>query len=162
MRSIAFCVFTAALAVSGLSSADTAPGADLRSPSKLAEEARASIREIPAAELAGRLSEERDLLLVDVRTEREFRAGHLRGADWIPRGKLEFAIGGMNLPADREIVLYCRSGSRAALAARTLKDMGYSNVSSLQGGFKQWVLDGNTIYNQHGEIRVLEFEAEEE
>lgn len=155
----------AMLALTVLAAADTAERSQsqsLQSSRELAQEARASIRELPAAELSARLQKNPELLLVDVRTEREYLAGHLSGADWIPRGKLEFVIANKDLPADHEIVLYCRTGARAALAAKALQDMGYRNVSSLEGGFKQWAVDGNSIYNQHGEIRVLEFEAVEE
>lgn len=158
-RNFAFLFLIATVAATGPGFAETVPGESLQSPTKLADEARASIREIPAAELSALQLGKSDLLLVDVRTEREYLAGHLRNAEWIPRGKLEFAIGSMEIPADRQIVLYCRTGSRAALAARALQDMGYSNVYSLAGGFKQWVVDGNSVFNQHGEIRVLEFEA---
>ncbi len=162
MRSLALIfAFTVITITGGPAAADTAPEETLQSPLKLAEQARASIRELSPAELSALLKTNRDLLLVDVRTEREYQAGHLRGANWIPRGKLEFAIGRMQVSADHEIVLYCRSGSRAALGARALQDMGYTNVSSMAGGFKQWALGGNSIYNRHGEMRVLDFEASE-
>ncbi len=133
----------------------------LQSPGELAEQARAAITEIAPAELSSRPATDAQPLLIDVRTEREFQAGHLRGARWIPRGKLEFSLGNGEERVDREIILYCRTDARSALAAQSLQAMGFTRVSSLKGGFKQWVLEGRSVYNQHGEIRVLEFEAGE-
>ena len=154
----------AALSIGVPTLADTPTPAQgtLASPKKLAEQARSEISEITSAELEALLKKEASPLLVDVRTEREYQAGHLRGATWIPRGKLEFAIVKLEAESDRDIVLYCRTGGRAALSAKALQEMGYSNVKSLEGGFKRWVEDGNSIFNQHGEIRVVEFEASEE
>lgn len=141
--------------------ADSATPQALAQPTTMAREARATITEIEPAALQTMLQQEAPPLLVDVRTEKEYLAGHLRGATWVPRGKLEFAIGRLEDQADGDIVLYCRTGGRAALAAKTLQDMGYTNVRSLEGGFKQWVQVDYSIYNQHGEIRVLDFEADE-
>ena len=60
-----------------------------------------------------------------------------------------------------KIVLYCRTGGRSALATLTLKDMGYTNVVDLKGGFKEWVAEGNTFYNLHGENRVVNYQKME-
>jgi hydroxyacylglutathione hydrolase len=101
--------------------------------------------------------------LVDVRTEAEYQAGHLQGASWVPRGKLEWmAAGGSLGSTDDEIVVYCRKDGRASLAAATLKRLGFENVRYLEGGFKSWVEDGHVIYNRHGELMVIEYEKSEE
>jgi rhodanese-related sulfurtransferase len=80
-------------------------------------------------------------VLVDVREADEFAAGHVPGAVHISRGMLEFRFSSM--PAlqlrDIQIVLYCKTGGRAALAGAALQDMGYLNVQNMAGGFDAWV-----------------------
>ena len=83
-------------------------------------------------------------VLLDVREADEFAAGHLPGAMHMSRGMLEFKLS--NNPAlssrDLNIVLYCKTSGRAALAACALHDMGYLNVQSIAGGFDAWVEAG--------------------
>ena len=81
---------------------------------------------------------EASIMLIDVRDQVEVVDGVLEGAVVVPRGQLEKLIGQMNLPLDQEIVLYCESGNRSALACETLGLMGYENVSSLAGGIDEW------------------------
>ena len=105
--------------------------------SQLVDHARARITEIAphafAAEIGGSV-------LIDVREPAEFDAGHLPGAINIPRGLLEFqveshpAVTGPSCP----IVVYCRSGGRAALAALSLSVLGFDEVRSLTGGIMGW------------------------
>jgi molybdopterin/thiamine biosynthesis adenylyltransferase/rhodanese-related sulfurtransferase len=76
-------------------------------------------------------------LLLDVREPDETAEGHLPGALLVPRGNLELGIERM-VGREREIVVYCASGVRSVLAARTLLDLGYTRVSSLAGGFGRW------------------------
>ena len=110
----------------------------------LVARARSSIREVSADEYRGRPAG--PALLVDVREPAEFAAGHLKDAINVPRGMLEFEIE-THLAAstahhsaapdrDRHIVLYCLSGGRAALAAASLQELGYSNVESIRGGLR--------------------------
>lgn len=111
----------------------------------LVAEAKAHIREIDpnAAEQAIRDAD----LLLDVREPEEFHAGHIPGALNIPRGVLEFKIGSEPQLAERDldIVLYCKTGGRAALAARALKEMGYLQVHSIAGGFEAWEAAGKPV-----------------
>ena len=85
--------------------------------------------------------------VIDVRESGEYLAGHLPGAVNIPRGVLEFKIGDSAVLANKElpIVLYCKTGGRAALAAVNLQRMGYGQVRSLSGGFDNWVSGGQKI-----------------
>ncbi len=117
------------------------------SPMALVAAAKAEIREIRPEQLAGKPAEHR--VLIDVREPAEFEAGHIHGAVNQPRGTLEFAIQRHPLlaqiaagtPADlagTEILLYCGSGARSALAAQSLQKMGFTNVYSLAGGFRAW------------------------
>ena len=86
-------------------------------------------------------------VLVDVREADEFAAGHVPGAVHISRGMLEFRFSGMPALQSRDIniVLYCKTSGRAALAAVALHDMGYLNVQSMAGGFDAWAAAGKPI-----------------
>ena len=77
-----------------------------------------------------------DHVVLDVREKEEWDAGHIDGALHIPRGLLEFKIEEAVSDKDKKIVVYCKTGGRASLEVQTLKEMGYSNVSSLEGGFE--------------------------
>ena len=90
-------------------------------------------------------------VIVDVRDGTEVQAsGKAKGAVAIPRGSLESRAdpeSGNHNPAlskDRPVILYCAGGGRAALAGKTLRDMGYTDVRNL-GGFKDWVAGGGAI-----------------
>ena len=111
--------------------------------SELVADARRQIREISVDELAALHG--RPVMLVDVREQVEWEQGKIPGAVHVPRGVLEGAVGRLAGPAaatdhadGRTIVLYCASGIRSALAAYTLKAMGYTNACSLAGGFQAW------------------------
>jgi rhodanese-related sulfurtransferase len=77
-------------------------------------------------------------LLIDTREPAEWAAGHIAGAQAVPRGILEGKIEQLAQDPDQPIVLYCASGGRSALAADSLQRMGYRNVLSLAGGFNAW------------------------
>mgnify|MGYP006185754575 FL=1 len=105
-------------------------------------EAKAQIHEVALedAEAAIRAAD----LLLDVREADEFHAGHIPGALNIPRGVLEFKLSNDPALCARElnIVLYCKTSGRAALAACSLQAMGYRQVQSLAGGFDAWSAAG--------------------
>lgn len=95
-----------------------------------------------SAEEAVRLAEKPGVVFVDVREGDELqKTGQLKGAVHVPRGFLEFHADPDSpthkpeLGSDHALVLYCGSGSRSALAAKTLKDMGRENVAHVSGGF---------------------------
>lgn len=77
-------------------------------------------------------------VLIDVREDNEFAAGHAAGAVHIGRGIIERDIVGKYPEKDTELVLYCGGGFRSALAADMLQKMGYTNVVSMDGGWKAW------------------------
>jgi molybdopterin/thiamine biosynthesis adenylyltransferase/rhodanese-related sulfurtransferase len=77
-------------------------------------------------------------VLIDVREKDEWMEGFIPGAQWIPRGFLELRIEDKVPEKSSALVLYCAGGTRSALAARSLEELGYSNVSSMAGGFSAW------------------------
>ncbi|EYF02476.1 molybdopterin-synthase adenylyltransferase MoeB [Chondromyces apiculatus] len=99
---------------------------------------RASIREVTLGDLKRRLEEKEPLTLLDVREKEEFRAGSIPGAISIPRGFLEMQVEQKVPDRSAKIVAYCAGGTRSALAAKTLADLGYTNVESANPGFTRW------------------------
>ncbi|QEC49960.1 molybdopterin-synthase adenylyltransferase MoeB [Baekduia soli] len=78
-------------------------------------------------------------VIVDVRESDEWDAGHLPGAHHVPRGFLESRIEGAAPDRSQRVILYCASGNRSALAAKTLRDdLGYEHVESMTGGYTLW------------------------
>lgn len=75
---------------------------------------------------------------VDVRTDAEFKTGHLPGAKSLDRGLMEFNVEKAIPDKATPLVVYCKTGGRSALAAFTLLEMGYTNVKSMNGGFVDW------------------------
>lgn len=115
----------------------------MTSAQELIARARQRIREIAPNDARDRI--EAGALALDVREPDEFAAGHVHGAVNIPRGLLEYkapAHEALQDPAS-PVVVYCGSGGRAALAADTLQELGYTNVASIEGGYKSWTQGGN-------------------
>lgn len=79
-----------------------------------------------------------NVVIVDVRENDEVAQGKIPGAVHIPRGFLEARIDGFVPDRDRKVLVYCAAGSRSALAAKTLEDLGYGDVESMTGGFTLW------------------------
>lgn len=134
---------------------------DVKSKEEISSAAKSKAPHISSQQLSDYLSGQDKFVLLDVRTESEFEAGHIQGAQWFPRGKLEYYIQDLVKDPDARIILYCRTGGRSALATLTLKDMGYTNVVDLDGGFKEWVSEGKTFYNLHGENKVVNYQKKE-
>jgi molybdopterin/thiamine biosynthesis adenylyltransferase/rhodanese-related sulfurtransferase len=96
---------------------------------------RSQIREISPADARAR---GKDAVVIDVREADEWAQGHVPGAVFIPRGFLEPRIEDKVPDRGQEVILYCAGGTRSALAARSLQDLGYTNVTSMAGGFGKW------------------------
>ncbi len=121
----------------------------LVSPSDVVARAKATIKECTVSQAKERLTP--STLLIDIREAEEYQRGHIPGAVLSPRGLLEFEIHALVertaavsdvAPEEREIVLYCGTGGRSALAAETLTNMGYRNVTSMDGGIVAWSAAG--------------------
>ena len=111
----------------------------------LVEEARQHIDEV-SPEAAETLMREADAV-IDVREPDEYQSGHIPGAINIPRGLLEFRLSNSPELAARDlnVMLYRKTSGRAALAARSLADMGYLQVRSIEGGYDAWHEAGKPI-----------------
>ena len=105
-------------------------------------EARQVVPEEGPADLQRRLKSGEPLTVIDVRDPDEYRDGYIEGATNISRGFLEFRVGAAVSDSASPIVLYCQSGLRSMLAAKALKDLGYTNVINLQGGYQKWAQSG--------------------
>ncbi|MEE8407783.1 MAG: molybdopterin-synthase adenylyltransferase MoeB [Acidimicrobiia bacterium] len=106
----------------------------------LVNEAKLKIPEVDPSQL---LNLAGSVTILDVRESDEFDQGAIETARLVPRGLLESVIGMHVDDLDEKIILYCAGGARSALAAQSLKQMGYTNVSSLRGGFGRWKTDGH-------------------
>ena len=104
----------------------------------LVNEAKKSIEEIGPSELKKMQQAREEFALIDVREKEDSSRGVIPGAVAIPRGVLELNIDQVTTDKNKKIVLYCGGGSRSALAAESLKKMGFKNVISLAGGYKGW------------------------
>jgi rhodanese-related sulfurtransferase len=105
---------------------------------KLCTEVRARIVEVTTDDVAARLARGDHFELVDVREESELAAGRIKGARHLGKGVIERDIERAIPDMDAEIVLYCGGGFRSALAVENLVRMGYHNVKSMAGGWREW------------------------
>lgn len=118
--------------------------ADHHAPGFLAivNEAKRAIHEITIDEYTRRLAAGETLILVDVREDNEWAAGHLPGAIHLSKGIIERDIERTIPDRSAPIVCQCGGGFRSALVCENLQRMGYTNTLSLDGGFKGWVAKG--------------------
>ncbi|MCK6592625.1 MAG: molybdopterin biosynthesis protein MoeB, partial [Polyangiaceae bacterium] len=96
--------------------------------SDLIADVRKSIRVVTLEDIKQRLESRAPMVLLDVREKEEYRAGYIPGAVSVPRGFLEMQIEQKVADKSAPIVAYCAGGTRSALAAKTLQDLGYTNV----------------------------------
>jgi rhodanese-related sulfurtransferase len=102
----------------------------------IVDDAKSRIKEIDVAGYKDLLARGEDHILIDVREESEFAAGHVKGALHISKGVIERDIETKVPDKAKTLVLYCGGGFRSALAADNLKKMGYENPISLDGGWR--------------------------
>lgn len=109
---------------------------------KLVNEAKIRIKECTVEDVKARLEAGDRFVLIDVREESEFAAGHAAGAIHLSKGIIERDIEKTVPNPATPLVLYCGGGFRSALAADALQKMGYTNVISMDGGWSAWVKAG--------------------
>lgn len=113
----------------------------MATPRELLNDAKAQIREVEPADVLDQVGSS---IFLDVREPDEYEQGAIPGAVHIPRGHLEFQVEGRLLNKDEPVVVYCAGGARSAFAAKTLQEIGFTNVVSVIGGFNRWKDEGLT------------------
>jgi len=108
----------------------------------LVNEAKKCVKETNVADVKRRLDAGEKLVLIDVREESEWGRGHLPGAVHLGKGIIERDIEQRVPDTNTKLILYCGGGFRSALSADNLQKMGYSNVESMDGGWKGWLEAG--------------------
>ena len=88
------------------------------------------------------------LFVLDVRTPEEFAAGHIPGAVNIPHDQVAARL--MDVPKDKDVVIYCRSGRRSAIAAEALAANGYTRLGHLEGDMQAWEAKGRPVERPAG------------
>ncbi|WGF86255.1 rhodanese-like domain-containing protein [Marinivivus vitaminiproducens] len=121
----------------------------IKSAKELVAEANAGVTKMSAADAIAQ--RDADTVFVDVREPAERARGTIPGSVGAPRGLLEFMADPSSpmhnaaIADDRKLVVFCASGGRSALAAKTLRDMGYGDVSHIEGGIGAWQAAGGPV-----------------
>jgi rhodanese-related sulfurtransferase len=105
---------------------------------ELVQDAKSRVEETNVIAVKERLDKGEQLLLIDVREESEWNAGHIPGSIHLGKGIIERDIERLLPDAEQEIILYCGGGFRSALAADNLQKMGYKKPISMDGGVRGW------------------------
>ena len=112
---------------------------------KLVQDAKTRIKECTVADVKRRLDAGDQFLLVDVREESEWAAAHAAGAVHMSKGTIERDVETKVPDKATPMVLYCGGGFRSALVADNLQKMGYTNVVSMDGGWREWTGTGMPV-----------------
>ena len=112
---------------------------------KLVNDAKTRVKETNVPGVKKRLDAGEQLILVDTREDSEWARGHIPGAVHLSKGVIERDIEKTIPDRSAAIVLYCGGGFRSALAADNLQKMGYTNVLSMDGGWRGWTEAGLPI-----------------
>jgi rhodanese-related sulfurtransferase len=112
--------------------------------------AKSCITEITPAQLKAKLDAHEAMLLVDVREAAEYEHSHIEGAHLVPRGIIEAAAdtsypkhyAPLSGARDQQVIVYCATSGRSAMAAAVLQMMGFKNVLNMAGGFTRWDAEG--------------------
>jgi rhodanese-related sulfurtransferase len=109
---------------------------------KLVQDAKSRVKETNFADVKRRMDAGEKFILVDVREDNEWAQGHLPGAVHLGKGIIERDIEQQVPDTGAKLILYCGGGFRSALAGDNLQKMGYTNVESMDGGWKGWLSAG--------------------
>lgn len=112
---------------------------------KFVNDVRKKVRELTTSDVKKKMDQKESFILIDVREESEWAQGHLPHAIHLGKGILERDIEVKVPNTDQEIILYCGGGFRSVLAAENLQKMGYTNVHSMDGGFRAWKEEGRDL-----------------
>jgi rhodanese-related sulfurtransferase len=108
----------------------------------LVNDAKRRVKETNVADVKRRIDAGEKFLLVDVREESEWARGHLPGAIHLGKGTIERDVEQKVPDSGAKLILYCGGGFRSALAADNLQKMGYTDVESMDGGWRGWTEAG--------------------
>jgi rhodanese-related sulfurtransferase len=111
---------------------------------------KTEVKAISMADFKAALDRKDTGLLIDVRNENEFEDGHIAGAVNVPRGLVEFRIWKLvgfpdKIDMNTKMTIYCATGGRSALATKTLREMGFTNVTAVDLKFEDWVKAGHPV-----------------
>ena len=109
---------------------------------EMVDKARAETKHITIQQLKKAIDDEADVVVLDVRTPKEYEAAHIPEAINAPRGLLEFSVWSLVPDQDETIYVYCKTGARAALATKLLNELGYLNALAVDTGGAEWVKSG--------------------
>ena len=104
-------------------------------------EVRARVTQLTVDEAMQQRETHPDTVMLDCREPNEWNLGHIPGALFIPRGILESNVEAA-IPREARVIIYCSSGNRSAMAVETLRQMGYADVVTMDGGFRGWIESG--------------------
>ena len=125
---------------------------------RLLKKAKKEAGEMTPEKLKKMLDDEQDVIILDIRESEQRAEGQIYWDDMfaITRGNLEFEV--LNVIKNKEavIITYCRGGSRGALAAQTLRNLGYKNATNLKGGLKGWAKAGYPIETGLGVTKLTQ------
>jgi len=107
-------------------------------PSQTSQSQIIQYKDISVQEAKAMIDNNKDVLILDVRTEAEFVQGHLAGAINIPHFDIEKRYGELNVDKNKSIVAICTMGGRSRLAAESLSKLGFINVYNIVGGLNEW------------------------
>ncbi|WP_028583897.1 rhodanese-like domain-containing protein [Desulfogranum mediterraneum] len=124
--------------------------------------AKQAIRSIDSPTLKQWIEDDdQQFLLLDVREPGEVTAGQIEADESmaIPRGLVEMQFIRKVKDLDKAVVIYCLAGTRGALAAQALTEMGYTNIYNLEGGLLEWIAAGHPVNNFFGEFELKNFDS---
>jgi rhodanese-related sulfurtransferase len=118
---------------------------------KMVVEAKTSVKSVDMEALKAAIDNKEDVAIIDVRVPMEYATGHVPGSINIPRGLLEFFVWGKvvgypeKTDTSKTIYIYCKTGIRAALAVKSLQDLGLTNATLVDMKIAEWVKAGYPI-----------------
>ena len=112
---------------------------------ELVSEARNETEQTDVESVQRALASGESVTVLDIREPDEWEEGHIPGAKHVPRGLLELQSAMVLPDKDARIVVHCALGGRGSLAAKTLKEMGYTNVANMEGGLERWKEEGHAV-----------------
>lgn len=128
---------------------------------KLVDDAKSRVKQADFREIKRRVDSREKLTLIDVREDNEWARGHLPGAVHLGKGIIERDIEQAFPDKDAALVLYCGGGFRSALVADNLQKMGYTQVISMDGGWRGWTTAGYPIEKPGEDSAELPIEKRE-